>query len=354
MTKGLKYTGAGRLRGSGARWWTLAAASVGAVLFIWIISRVDTGRFVDALRQADLTYAAMVPLSIIAEQLARAWKWRQLLGQIKWVRSLRLFGAIMAGYFASILVPLGISPIVRSWLVARMEGLKMGTVLATAAIDRLTDGLVFSGFVAVVLIFAAIPGANQNLALGLGLVGTVSAVGICLIGVAMWRWKRGSNWVNRFLGRIAPRLPARYSAQILEAAKSFAHGVIWPREFSRGLGIVLASIVIKLIAMTHFLFAGLAFGFLLRPLDYLFLLVFLGFLVILSRIARVPGGFLIGAVFAFDLLGVSEERALLAALLVRFSSLLTVSTLGAFAFWRSNVSYRALKRAAKGAGLGKA
>jgi hypothetical protein len=37
------------------------------------------------------------------------------------IASLRLCGAILAGYAASILLRLGISPLVRSWLVARRE-----------------------------------------------------------------------------------------------------------------------------------------------------------------------------------------------------------------------------------------
>ena len=73
---------------------------------------------------------------------------------------------------------------------------------------------------------------------------------------------------------------------------------------------MLASILIKLIAITHLLWAGLAFGVMLDPADYVFLVVFLGFLIILTRLARIPGGFFFGAIFALDLLGVAEEQAL--------------------------------------------
>jgi hypothetical protein len=43
----------------------------------------------------------------------------------------------------------------------------------------------------------------------------------------------------------------------------------------------------------------------LAPFDYLFLMVFAGFSIVLSRFVRVPGGFIIGSAFAFHLLGVS-------------------------------------------------
>ena len=58
----------------------------------------------------------------------------------------------------------------------------------------------------------------------------------------------------------------------------------------------------KAIAATHFLWAGLSVGVLLGAFDYLFLMVFAGFAMVLARFVRVPGGFVIGSGFAFKLL----------------------------------------------------
>ncbi len=117
------------------------------------------------------------------------------------------------------------------------------------------------------------------------------------------------------------------------------------------LGIVLASIVIKLVAITHFLWAGLAFEVVLRPADYLFLVVFLGFLIILTRFTRIPGGFFVGGIFALDLLSVAEEQALAMVPVAQFSSILVVSSIGAFALWRSGIALGQL-RLARGISVG--
>lgn len=99
----------------------------------------------------------------------------------------------------------------------------------------------------------------------------------------------------------------------------------------------------KLIATTHFLWAGLAFGMLLAPMDYVFLLVFLGFLIILTRLARVPGGFFVGNVYVLDLLGIAEEPALAMVVVVHAATILTVAGVGAFSFWRNGITIGELR-----------
>lgn len=329
------------------RWWSIGGAITGLLALAWVFWRVEYDRLLEVIDQANAAFVLMVPLAIALEQLVRAWKWRQLLYAIRPVGTLRLFGAIMAGYFANLLVPLGISPIVRSWLVARLESLKMSAVLATAAIDRLVDGLIFTGFVAVAVTSAAFPDPDGDIRLGLIVGGVGSFTLFTCLWVALARYKRWVSSPDAWITRIVDRLPVRFAEPVKRVMRSFAKGVVWPREAWRGAGVVFASIVIKLIAITHFLWAGLAFGLVLHPLDYLFLVVFLGFLIILSRLARIPGGFLVGAIFALDLLGVPDEQALVMVLLVQFSSLLAVASIGAFALWRSGVALDEL-RLAKG------
>ena len=325
------------------RWWAIGGALVGVAAIFWVLWRVDYDRLRDIVIQANVGFLLLVPLTIAAEQWLRAWKWRQLLYEIKPIHTLRLFGAIMAGYFANFLIPLGVSAIVRSWLVARSEKLRMGTILATAAVDRLVDGVVFSGFVAFALGFAVFPDPDGDIRLGLIVGGIGGLVLFVLLLFALARWKRRAGDPRNRTARLGARLPARVAGPIEGFLQSFTEGIVWPGEIWRGTTIVIASIGIKLIAMTHFLWAGLAFGVVLRPTDYLFLVVFLGFLIVLTRLARIPGGFLVGGVFALDLLGVAEEQGLAMVLLVHFASLITISTIGALALWRSGVAIADLR-----------
>jgi hypothetical protein len=285
----------------------------------------------------------LLPLSLAGEQIVRGWKWRQLLLAIKPIRTLRLFGAIMAGYFVNFMVPLGVSALVRSWLVARMESLPMGQVLATAAIDRLVDGIVFTGFVALALAFAVFPDPDGNIRAGLIAGGGGSLFLFTVLLIVFARWKRQGGGGGGRLAWLVSRLPKRLTGPVDQFLLSFTDGIVWPAGLWRGAGIVTASIAIKSISASHFLWAGLAFGVLLDPVDYIFLMVFLGFLLILTRFARIPGGMFVGNIFVLDLLGVGEEQALAMVILVQTSVLVTISAIGFFALWRNGITIGELR-----------
>lgn len=320
------------------RWLSLLGGVIGLGALGWIAAGLDYGQLRAVLADAEPHYLVMVPLAVVAEQLVRAWKWRQILHPLRSIGTLRLFGAIMAGYLANLLVPLGLSPLVRSWLVARLEALRMSAMLASVAIDRLIDGIVFAGLVLFVVVFAAFPdpGGEIRLGLVLGAVGSLGAIVAAL--VLLWRHKRtaaqGLGWVLR----VADRLPRRFAPRARALALTFAEGIVWPAEAWRRIAVIGASILIKLIAASHFLWAGLAFGVLLPPIAYLVLLAILGFIVILAHVARVPGGFIIGAVFALGLFGVGEEQAVAMVALVVASSMAAIGVVGAVTLWRHGIA----------------
>ncbi len=342
-----------RLPGSGRRrWWSVGAGVLGVAALVWVLARVDFARLGAVASHADIRYLLLVPLAIVTEQLVRAWKWRQLLYAIQPIGILQLFGAIMAGYLGGLLIPFGASPVVRSWLIARFQRLRMSAVLATVALDRLIDGVVFSAFVVVALTLTIFPDPTGNIRLGLIVGGASSLTLFTLLLIVLVRYKRQTRRADSWVMRLADRMPGRFTAPAARLMQSFADGIVWPRAPWRGAAIVLASILIKLIAITHFLWAGLAFGVLLRPGDYVFLIVFLGFLVILTHFARIPGGFFIGAVFALGLLGVAEEQAVAMAVVVQFASLLTVAGVGALALWIHGIALADLPRA-RGEAAGK-
>jgi len=315
------------------------------LILIWLVRGVDWDELMRVAKGGDPFFLMLLVSGIIAEQLVRSWKWRQILHAIQPIGVFRLFGAIMAGYLGSLIVPFGLSPLIRSWLVARTEGLKTSLVLATAAVDRLVDGIVFSVFVAAALVFMAIPDPSGEIRSGLLIAGAASLALFVFAGFLLADLKRETfnnvGWLVALIGK----LPDRAKDIAYRLLRSFAGGIVWPDEPWRRYAVIGASAAMKLIAAGHFLWGGLAFGVVLRPTDYILILAFLGFLVILTRMVRIPGGFVVGGIFILELLDVAKEPALATVFAVQMATFLVVVTVGALSFWRNGITPGTLRKA---------
>jgi hypothetical protein len=314
--------------------------AVALALIFWLYRDLDLGRFVEGLRRAHPGWIGMLALTILLEQLVNGWKWRQILHDVKPVRTMRLTGALLAGYGANVLVPLGISPLVRSWLIARMEDLKMGTVLTTTVIARFIDGVIFALFAGLVAMAGGAPQIAGNLELGLAVAG---ALNFALFGALLWAMFRFRALFARegpLICRLFDWVAKWFRANGAALRGSLCEGVVWPRSPRRRLKVLVGAVAAKLVSATHYLWAGLAVGVVLAPFDYLFLMVFAGFSLVLSRFVRVPGGFVIGSALAFDLLGVPQEQALLMILFNWMLSIILVVGFGLIVLWQSGIDIR--------------
>ncbi len=330
------------------RWLIPILGGVVAVAAIFYLYRgLDFALFMDGVRNANLWWVGVLAAAILFEQYISGWKWRQILYDLKPISSVRLTGALLAGYGANVLVPLGISPLVRSWLVARLEGLKMATVLTTTIISRFIDGVVFALFAGVVAIAGKVPQIEGNLALGLSVAGILNLV---LFGGLLWtifRFRSVFAKDGPLLCRMFDWLAARTKADGPGLRHALCHGVVWPRALSRRFAIVAASFASKALAATHFLWAGLAVGIRLEFFDYLFLMVVAGFAMILTRFIRVPGGFVIGSAFALQILDVPDAQALIMILFTQVMSILLVITIGLVILWQSGIDIRRIAKSAE-------
>ena len=320
-------------------------AAIAIALLFWLYWGLDFDRFLSAIANAKTGWLGALAGTILLEQLVRAWKWRQILFDLKPVSSIRLFGAILAGYGVAILIPLGISPLVRSWLIARLEGLRWAGVLMTTAIERFLDGIIFALLAALVALAGNLPEIDGDVRTGLAVGGGLSVVLFSMLLSVLFMGRAPLNRDEASLSRAVDWLAARGGGRLNGLRPAIRQGIVWPRARQRQVGAVLASILMKIIAATHFLWAGLAVGVVLAPFDYLFLMVFAGFALVLARFIRVPGGFVIGSGFALSLLGVPDEKALA---MILFTHILTIALMvgpGLLFVWRSGIDIRDARQA---------
>ena len=311
---------------------------------------LDFNRLAIEIGKAKWWWIAVLAVAILLEQFVQGWKWRQFLFKIKPISTWRLTGAFLAGYGANILMPLGISPLVRSWLVARLEGVRMATVLVTTAISRFIDGIVFAVIVGFVAAFGQIPQIEGDLRVGLAAAGTLNLLLFSAILWVLFKSRDQLQSQHSLTGRLMGALIARSRGRLDGLSDGLAAGIIWPRDMASQLNIIGASFAMKAIATTHFVWASLAVGILLEFWDYLFLMVFAGFTLVLARFIRVPGGFLIGSGLALKLLGVPNETALAMILFNHGVAIILVVGIGLTVLWQGGIDIRKLRQGAQNIG----
>ncbi len=332
------------------RWLVPLFGSGIALIAIAILYRgLDFSLLAVELGKANWLWIAVLAAAILLEQLVQGWKWRQLLFDIKTVSTLRLTCAFLAGYGANVVVPLGISPLVRSWLVARLEGLRMASVLVTTAISRFIDGIVFAVIVGFVATFGQIPQIEGDLRTGLAVAGVLNLIVFSAILFLLFKSREQVLSSGSLVRRLANVINVRSKGRFEGLLEGFAAGIIWPRGRARQFNIICASFAMKVISTTHFLWAGLAVGVFLGFWDYLFLMVFAGFTLVLARFIRVPGGFLIGSGLALKLLGIGGETALAMILINHGVAIILVVGIGLTVLWQSGIDIRNLRHSERDA-----
>ncbi len=315
----------------------IVGAALAIVFLFWFYRDLDIDKFLAAVATANSVWLVTLAVTILLEQLVRGWKWRQILFDLKSVSSIRLFGAILAGYGVGALIPFGVSPLVRSWLIARLEGLRMACVLMTTAIERFLDGIVFALIAGLVALSGEIPQVQGGIRTGLAIAGLLNLV---FFSALIWSLFLGRAPLGRDEARVSRWIDwvAVKGGRRLDGLRSaIREGIIWPRDRARQVGAIAASVVMKMISVTHFLWTGLAVGVVLAGWDYLFLMVFAGFALVLARFIRVPGGFVIGSAFALKLLDVPDEQALAMILFNNVFSIVLVVGIGLVFLWRSGI-----------------
>lgn len=322
-------------------------SALALTVVLYLYRGLDYSLFLGSLESANLWWIAVLMAAILTEQIVNGWKWRQLLFDIKPISTSRLSGALLAGYGANTLAPLGISPLVRSWLVARLEGLGMATVLATTIIARFIDGVVFALIAGLVTVFGALQQIEGGMRWGLAVAGLLNLVLFGGLLLALFRYRRIFERDNAILCRAVDWIARLVRRDGRLIRKTFGDGIILPNSATRRIAVIGASVIMKIIGASHFLWAGLAVGVLLQLSDYFFLLVFAGFSLVLARFVRIPGGFVIGSAYALSLLGVADEPALVMVLAVHLATIFMVVGLGLVILWRSGIDIHALRQEAR-------
>ena len=329
------------------RWAGLTGILLSLGVLGFIAYRLDLGALGRALTGAQYAYLVPLVATSILLQWVSALQWRYVLSPVKWVRSLRLFGAQMVGALARGLVQVQVGGLVKAYVVARRERLSLSTVLATTITDHLVHGFTFLGLLGVVLGVIDLPPASARAQAALRTAGlTTLALDLGLIAVLVVL-AVSPVWEARTVGRMLGRLPTRWATRVEEAYTRFRQGICLPPRWRDRVLLLVYGAGRTAIAPVEFYWLACALNLDLPWMAYPFLVVSLSFLAFLSSSLGIRGGFQAGMILVLGFYGVPKEVAVAMALVFSGVSRGTTMGLGLLFLWVEGITKEELRVLAK-------
>ncbi len=162
-------------------WATQAAGFVlSAAALAWVLHGYKIKEdLLPALRELDWKWIALAVAFDLGAYLIHAWRWRTLLEPVIRLGFWRTAQAIYIGLFANEILPLRTGELIRCYLLAHWNNLRISLSFASAAVERVIDGIVLVGcFLATAGMIRDIPNELMFLVRVMGLALIVLAIGL--------------------------------------------------------------------------------------------------------------------------------------------------------------------------------
>jgi uncharacterized protein (TIRG00374 family) len=126
--------------------------SIGCLL--WVLHGYRVKGLMPAIRSLDWRWVSVAILADLAVYVAQGWRWNTLLAPVVRLRLWRTVQAIYIGLFANEVLPLRAGELIRWYLLAHWNDLRLSLSFASVAVERVIDGvwmllafLITAGFV---------------------------------------------------------------------------------------------------------------------------------------------------------------------------------------------------------------
>jgi glycosyltransferase 2 family protein len=298
-----------------------------SILAGWIlVQSVDIPAAIEVLRGADLTFVALMAVTVFLDVASRGARWRALLVPIQPLSYPRVVGYTYVGYLANNVLPARLGELVRAHALGEGEGLSRTTVLGTIVVERIVDTVIVVGLAGIAVLILGIGGV-----LATGVVLGALFVGVLVIGL--------------IAATIGHRLPG--AARVTAAAERFPRVLELGRRLRDGLSVIhrpstiVAAVAFSLVAwgfsIATFILGGRAIGVELTLAQGALLSSGVALATIVPSGPGFLGTFELTAVGIASRFGVDRDSAFAMALLVHAMILLVTTIGGAIAATRLGV-----------------
>src|SRR3989449_11325253 len=233
-----------------SRWAWVVGLAVTLALLAWALHDIDPHELVGHLRRADpLLLLAAVALATLTFPL-RTLRWQLILRDVGGKRFplLPLWHATAIGFMANNLLPVRAGEFARAYAAQQQLPVRFSTALASVGVERVLDGLLLVGLLAVALAAPSFPHAAT---IGGTSLAAIARGGAALFGavlvLALLVVHRPAPWLA-LLRRIAHALlTGRLPDRVTHVAEGLLAGLQVLKSPGRFVGVVAWSLVLWLL-----------------------------------------------------------------------------------------------------------
>ncbi|MGD0772441.1 MAG: lysylphosphatidylglycerol synthase transmembrane domain-containing protein [Candidatus Solibacter sp.] len=155
--------------------------SLSAGCLIWVLHGYPLNELGPTLRSLDYRWVGLALAADLAVYLAHGWRWTTLLIPVARVSFWRTVQAIYIGLFANEVLPLRTGEIIRCYLLAHWNDLRVSLAFASAGVERIIDGVWM--LVAFLITASFVRGIPRDLTI---LVRGLAALLLLCVGALFW------------------------------------------------------------------------------------------------------------------------------------------------------------------------
>jgi glycosyltransferase 2 family protein len=151
---------------------------------VWVLRGYNFNELIPTIRSLDSRWVLLAVVADLVVYVVHGWRWKTLLAPVARLKFWRTVQAIYIGLFANELLPLRPGELIRIYLMAHWNDLRISLGFASWAIERLIDGFwLVAAFLVLAELVSSIP---KDLVIGVEIMGSLLVLGVtALVAVVM-------------------------------------------------------------------------------------------------------------------------------------------------------------------------
>jgi uncharacterized protein (TIRG00374 family) len=148
----------------------------------WVLYGYPLSELLAAIKTLDWKWVTIAVVADLSVYVCHAWRWNTLLAPISRLKFWRTVQAIYIGLFANEVLPLRTGELIRCYLLAHWNNIRLSLAFASAAVERLIDGFyMLAAFIITAMLVRGMPAELTFLVQVIGALMAVATVGLAWV-----------------------------------------------------------------------------------------------------------------------------------------------------------------------------